>query len=95
MAPRKVDYALAVRTAITAFAEAAERIEELDEIYRDSEYVPGEADEITAEDLEGHDITVTNLLNASTFAENLALFLGDDVPNQFDYLSAINKFRNM
>jgi hypothetical protein len=95
MAPRKVDYALAQRDAITAFAEAAERIAELDAIYKNSGYDGGGSDPIDDDDLISFDITAQNLANASTFAVNLALFLNNGVPLVFDYASAINAFRGM
>jgi len=95
MASRKVDYALAVREAVTALAEAAERIAELDTIFTDSGYDPGGANPILGEDIDGHDITVADLTNASTFATNLSLFLNKGDPMIFDYASAINAFRGM
>ena len=95
MASRKVDFALAVRKAVTALAEAAERIQELDDIYGDSGYDSGGSDPITDEDIAGHDITASDLANASTLAANLALFLNDGSPMQFDYASRINAFRGM
>lgn len=95
MVSRKEDFALAVRTAVTALAEAAERIAELDAIYMDSGYDSGGTNPITDEDLTGHDMTAQDLANASTFATNLALFLSDGDPMVFDYASAINKFRDM
>ena len=95
MTPRKVDFALSVRTAITAFAEAVERIAELDEIYDDSGYDSGGSDPITDSDLTGHDITAANLGAASVFAAQLALFLNNGSPAQADYASAINSFRSM
>lgn len=95
MALRKEDFALATRAAVTALAEAAERIAELDVIYSDSGYDSGGANPITDEDLTGHDMVAQDLANASTFATNLALFLDDGDPMVFNYASAINKFRNM
>lgn len=95
MAPRKANYALAVRDAVTALAEAAERIAELDAIYKDSGYDSGGADPIIDDDLIGHDITAADLANASIFATNLALFLNDGDPLVFDYASAIGSFRSM
>lgn len=95
MAPRKIDFALATRAAITAFAEAVERIGELDSIFVNSEYESDGANEIIAGDLMGHDITVGDLANAHTFAVQLALFLNDGTPMQVDYASKINAFRNM
>lgn len=49
MASRKVDFALAVRKAVTALAEATERITELDEIFTDSGYDSGGSDPIVDE----------------------------------------------
>lgn len=95
MAARKVDFALAVRAAITELAEAAERIAELDEIFADSGYDAGGSNPIVDEDIVGHDITAQNLAAASIFAENLALFLNGGDPLVFDYASSINAFRNM
>ena len=95
MAPRKVDFSLAVRAAVTALAEAAERIAELDAIYVDSGYDGGGTNPIVGGDLTGHDITAQDLANASTFAKNLALFLNNGDPMVFDYASAIGSFRNM
>ena len=95
MAPRKVDFARAVRDGVTALAEAADRIAELDAIYKASGYDAGGSDPIVDEDVEGHDITAADLANASTFAENLALFLNGGDPMQFDYASAIDAFRGM
>ena len=95
MASRKVDFALAVRAGVTALAEAAERIAELDAMYGASEYDELGSNSIVDGDIEGHDITAQNLVNASTFAFNLALFLGGGDPMEFDYISAINAFRGM
>ena len=95
MAPRKIDFSLAVRAAVTALAEAAERIAELDAIYVDSGYDGGGTNPIVDNDLVGHDIVAQDLANASTFAENLALFLNNGGPMVFDYASAIGRFRDM
>lgn len=95
MASRKVTYALAARSAITALAEAAERIAELDAMFKASGYDSTGADSITDEDLVSHDVTTLDLANVSTFAANLAKFLNNEVPMQFDYATAINKFRAM
>ena len=95
MASRKVDYALAARSAVTAFAEATERIGELYEIFTDSGYDTTGANPITDEDIEGHDITAQDLANFATFAENVTLFLNDGEPMSFDYASKINAFRGM
>ena len=95
MATRKVNFARAVVGAITAFAKAVEGIETLDDIYKHSDYAPNEPDEITVEDLASYEVTVGDLANASTFAENMELFLHDGVPMQFDYAKAIDRFRNM
>ena len=95
MASRKVNFALAARAAVTALAEAAERIAELDDIFQDSNYYSGASNEIVNADLEGHDITAQDLNNVSMFATNLAEFLNYGTPLQFDYLAAINAFRGM
>lgn len=95
MAPRKVDFALAVRAGVTALAEAAERIAELEAIYKSSGYDAGGLDPITDEDLVGHDVTAVDLANASILAANLALFLGGGDPLVFDYAGHINAFRGM
>lgn len=95
MAPRKIDFAITTRDAITAFAKAVNCIAELEGIYNDSGYFVGGASEVVSGDLEGHDITVQDLINVSTFATNLNKFLNNAVPAKVDYMSAINKFRNM
>ena len=94
---RKINYAFAVLTAVTAFAEAVERIGELDEIYTDSGYESGGSNAITDEDLGsgGYDITAADLSNFATFATNVALFMNAGDPAVVDYQSHINKFRNM
>lgn len=95
MAPRKVDFALAVRAGVTALAEAAERVAELDAMYVDSGYDALGSNPITDGDLTGHDVTALDLTNASIFAVNLALFLNGGDPLVFDYAGAINAFRGM
>jgi len=95
MAPRKVDLALAERAAVTAFAEAVERVGELCEIYYDSDYDEEGIDPIVDEDVEGHNMTAQDLNNFATFAENLKLFLNAGTPMVFDYQSKINSFRGM
>lgn len=95
MAPRKVDFALAARAAVTTLAEAAERIAELNEVFVASGYNTGGSDPIIDSDIEGHDITAANLADVATFAENLYKFLNDDTPLKFDYATAINAFRGM
>ena len=98
MAPRKVDFALAARAAITAVAEAAERVAELDAIYNASGFQPaseGGANPITDTDLDGHNMTAANLADVSMFAVNLAKFMNNDRPLQCDYATAINAFRGM
>lgn len=95
MAPRKVDFAIAARAAITAFAEAVERIGEVDSIFKASGYNSSGSNPIMDDDLSGHDITAANLGAVSIFAENVVLFLNNGSPMRFDYASAIDKFRNM
>ena len=95
MAPRKVDYALAARAAVTAIAEAVERVGELHEIFTDSGYNSGGSDPIEDADLAGHNMTAQDMANFATFATNLALFMNNGDPAQVDYQSHINKFRNM
>jgi len=95
MAPRKIDFALAARAAVTALAEAVERIAELDEIYTDSGYDSGGDDPILDDDIAGHDITAADLTNFAAFATNLALFMNAGDPAVVDYQSHINAFRNM
>ena len=94
MATRKVDFANAARAAVTAFAEAVERVGELDEIYTDSGYDSGGSDEILDEHCPG-DITAADLTNFAAFATNVALFMNAGDPAVVDYQSHINKFRNM
>lgn len=94
MAPRKVNYALAVRDAVTALAEAAERIAVLNSTFGDSGYDSGGSNPIIDDDLIGHDITAQDLAKASVFAVNLALFLNNGDPQIQDYSSEINAFRN-
>lgn len=89
MAPRKVDYALAERAVITQFAEAAERIVELDAIYTDSGYDSGGSDPIVDGDLTGHDITAAQLTAVHTFAGQLDAFITPTIA------AAINKFWDM
>ena len=95
MASRKVDFALAVRAGVTALAEAAERVAELDAMYVDSGYDSAGSNPIIDGDIEGHDITADDLGNASVFAENLDLFLNGGDPMVYGYASAINAFRGM
>ena len=95
MASRKVDFALAVRSSISSFAQAADRLAYLDQIYQDSGYNAGGSDPITDADLTGHDITATDLANISTFATQLTLFLNNGSPIQYDYKVYINKLRSM
>lgn len=94
MATRKQEYALSVRAAVTAFADAAATIAKLDDIYIDSGFDSEGEDPITEVDLVGLKVTVGNLASASVFANNLGLFLNAGDPLVFDYASAINKFRN-
>ena len=89
MAPRKVDWALAARAVITQFAEAVERIAEIDAIYTDSGYDAGGENPIVDADLEGHDITAAQLAEAHWFATQLDAFLIPIIT------TAINGFRNM
>jgi hypothetical protein len=95
MAPRKVDFALSAREAVTALAEAAERIAELCEIYFDSGYDALGSNPIVDEDIDGHDMTAQGLANFAALAENLDLFLNNGDPIVFDYQSKINAFREM
>jgi len=95
MASRKVDFALAARAAVTDFSEAVERIGELHAIFTDSGYDATGIDSIENEDIEGHDITATDLANFAAFAANVALFLNNGDPAQVDYASKINAFRGM
>ena len=88
MAPRKVDYVLAARAAITQFAEAAERIAELDAIFTDSGYESGGSDPIVDGDLTGHDMTAAQLTAVHTFAGQLDTFYAPKA-------AAINAFRDM
>lgn len=88
MASRKIDFALAERAVITQFAEAVERIAELDAIFMDSGYNTGGADPIVDGDLIGHDMTMADLVAAHTFAGLLDTFYAP-------LTGAINKFRNM
>ena len=94
MAPRKVDFGNAARAAVTAFAEAVERVGELDEIYTDSGYDSGGSDPILDADCPG-DLTAQDLTNFATFATNVALFMNAGDPAVVDYQSHINAFRNM
>lgn len=89
MAPRKVDWALASRAAITALAESVERIGELDAIGTDSGYDSGGTDPITDADLEGHDITAAQLAAVHSFAGQLDAFITPTIA------AAINRFRNV
>lgn len=95
MASRKVDFALATRDAVTAFAEAVERVGELHEIFTDSGYDSTGTDPIIDEQIAGHDITAQDLANFAAFAANVALFLNNGDPAQVDYASKINAFRGM
>jgi hypothetical protein len=89
MAPRKIDFALAERAVITQFAEAAERIAELDAIYMDSGYDSSGSDPIVDSDLTGHDMTAAQLTAVHTFAGQLNTFITPSIA------AAINKFRDM
>ena len=95
MASRKINLALAERAAITAFAEATERIAELREIYFDSGYDPEGSNPILDENIEGHDMTSQDLANFATLAENLDLFLNGGTPMVFAYQEKLNAFRGM
>ena len=61
MAPRKVDFALAARAAVTQFAESVERIAEIDAIFTDSGYDSGGSNPIVDDDLTGHDMTAAQI----------------------------------
>ena len=89
MAPRKVDLALASQAVITQFAEAAERIAEIDAIFTDRGYGAGGSDPITDADLEGHEITAAQLAAVHTFAGALDTFITPA------YAAAINRFRSV
>jgi len=95
VASRKVDFALSVRAAVTAFVGVVERLNELNEIYADSGYDSGGINPIADSDLEEHDITVQNLADTSVLADNVVLFLNAGTPLKLDYQSTINKFRGM
>lgn len=88
MAPRKIDFALAERAVITQFAEAVERIAELDQIFTDSGYDVGGGDPIVDGDLIGHDMTAADLSAVHAFAGLLDTFYAP-------LAAAINKFRDM
>jgi hypothetical protein len=95
MASRKVDYALAVRSSLSAFADLAEKLTLLADMFTDSGYQSGGSNEIVADDLVGHDITLADLAAAKTFAGQLDAFLDNGTPAQFDYRGAINAVRTM
>lgn len=95
MAPRKVNLALAMRQKISDFDDLVTKLNELVDIYEDSEYGMGEANEITTADVEGLDITPQNLNAVTVFVENINLFLNNGDPMVYDYAAAINKFRSM
>ena len=88
MAPRKVDFALAVRASITELAEVYDRLVELDGIYANSGYVAGGSNPIVDGDLTGHEITAGNLAAASNFVGQLQTFMAP-------FIEALDKFRNI
>ena len=94
MASRKVQTALAMRDAIGQFADAVERINELDEVFVDSGYDAGGSDPIVDSDVAAHDITAQDLANFSTFRDQLDLFLNSGEPLQVDYWAKIRAFQS-
>ena len=92
---RKLDFAEAVRTKVTALDDLVSSMNELRDIFQHSGYNAGGSDPITDEDLEALGMTAANLAAFNTFVENVNLFLKDGEPLQYDYAAAIDAFRNM
>lgn len=90
MAPRNVQFALALRSAVTELAQASNKLESLFATYWDSSYST-----ITDNDLASHDLTAAQITAAITLAENLAKFLNNQVPAQADYSATINAMRSL
>ena len=95
MASRKITISLAIRSAITNLDNLVTKLNELDDIFINSGYDSGGTNPIVDENIEGHDMVAADLAAAHTFVTQLNLFLNDGSPIQFDYTSAIDKFRNM
>lgn len=95
MASRKVTISLAIRSAITSLDNLVTELNELDDMFINSGYDSEGTNPIVDEDIEGHDMVAADLAAVHTFVEQINLFLNDGEPIQFDYASAIDKFRNM
>lgn len=95
MASRKVTISLAIRSAITSLDNLVTKLNELDDIFINSGYDLGGTDPILNEDIEGHDMSAADLAAVHTFVTQLNLFLNDGEPIQFDFASAIDRFRDM
>ena len=95
MAPRKTDFALALRTAGGSLADAADDLADLYEVYWASGYNSGGSNELVAGDLTGHDITVTQVTAMITLAENLAKFLNNQDPTNADYDQTLDGLKNL
>ena len=92
---RKLQYAVAVRGAVTAYDDLVTKLNELADIFAGSGYDAGGSNPITTEDLAGTDVTPGDLAAVAVFVENINLFLNGDVPAVYDYGAAINAFRGI
>lgn len=95
MASRKVTISLAIRNAVTSLDNLVIELNELDDIFINSGYDSSGTNPIVDEDIEGHDMIAADLAAVHTFVEQINLFLHNGVPTQFDYASAIDRFRDM
>jgi len=95
MAPRKVDFALAVRNTATKLAQVMDEIDALAGIYTASGYNSGGSNPITDADLEGHDMTAAQLGQFATLAANLVKFMDNETPAKANYRTPLNAFRNV
>jgi len=95
MAPRKIDFALKARSTATSLAEAIDEIEYLADVYVASGYQSNGANPITAEDLQGHDISIEQLMEFAILAANLLKFMSGEASAEADYQQQLNAFRNV
>ena len=95
MAPRKVDFALAVRGTATKLAQVMDEIDSLAGIYVASGYNSGGSDPITDEDLTGHEIATAQLSQFASLAANLIKFMDNQTPVKADYRTPLNTLRSV
>lgn len=96
MAPRKVDFALAVRATATKLAVVLDEIDSLAGIFIASGYAAGGSNPITDADLTGFDITVGQLAQFTVLAVNFRKFVSNDgTAVVADYRSQLDAFREV